>query len=55
VKGKPDVSPKVLDENKTVEDEDPYRALKIVYRIVWLVVLSINLLAILIAISFSGF
>ena len=55
VKGKTDVSPKVLDEDKTVEDEDPYRALKIVYRIIWLVVLSVITLAILIdSIHFSG-
>ena len=55
VKGKTDVSPKVLDEDKTVDDEDPYRALKIVYRIIWLVVLSVITLAILIdSIHFSG-
>ena len=55
VKGKTDVSPKVLDEDKTVDEEDPYRALKIVNRIIWLVVLSVITLVILIEISNSGF
>ena len=55
VKGKTDVSPKVLDEDKTVDEEDPYRALKIVNRIIWLVVLSVITLVILIAISNSAF
>ena len=55
MKGKTDVSPKVLDEDKTVDEEDPYRALKIVNRIIWLVVLSVITLVILIAISNSAF
>ena len=55
VKGKTDVSPKVLDEDKTVDEEDPYRALKIVNRIIWLVVLSVITVVILIAISNSAF
>ena len=55
VKGKTDVSTKVLDEDKTVDEEDPYRALKIVNRIIWLVVLSVITLVILIEISNSGF
>ena len=41
VKDKRDTPPKVLDENKTVDDEDPYRALKIVNSLYWLVVLII--------------
>ena len=55
VKGKTDVSPKVLDEDKTVDEEDPYRALKIVNLIIWLVVLSVITVVILIAISNSAF
>ena len=41
VKDKTDTSPKVLDEVKTVDDEDPYRALKIVNSLYWLIVLII--------------
>ena len=41
VKDKTDFSPKVLDEHKTVDDEDPYRALKIVNSLYWLIVLII--------------
>ena len=41
VKDKTDFSPKVLDEHKTIDDEDPYRALKIVNSLYWLVVLII--------------
>ena len=41
VKDKRDTPPKVLDEHKTVDDEDPYRALKIVNSLYWLVVLII--------------
>ena len=41
VKDKTDTSPKVLDEVKTVDDEDPYRALKIVNSFHWLIVLII--------------
>ena len=35
----PKVSQKVLDEHKTAGDEDPYRALKMVNLIVWLIVI----------------
>ena len=48
-------SPKALDHDETVDDEDPYRALKIVNRIVWLIVLSITALVILVAMSESAF
>ena len=41
MKDKTDTPPKVLDEHKTVDDEDPYRALKIVNSLYWLVVLII--------------
>lgn len=41
VKDKTDFPPKVLDEHKTIDDEDPYRALKIVNSLYWLVVLII--------------
>ena len=41
VKDKTDGSLKVLDEHKTVDDEDPYRALKIVNSLYWLIVLII--------------
>ena len=41
VKDKTDFSPKVLNEHKTVDDEDPYRALKIVNSLYWLIVLII--------------
>ena len=41
VKDKTSTSPKVLDEDKTVDDEDPYRALKIVNSLYWLIVLII--------------
>tara|TARA_B100000242_G_scaffold162198_1_gene115896 strand:- start:53 stop:313 length:261 start_codon:yes stop_codon:yes gene_type:complete len=41
VEDKTDFSPKVLDEHKTIDDEDPYRALKIVNSLYWLVVLII--------------
>ena len=41
VKDKTDFSPRVLDEHKTVDDGDPYRALKIVNSIYWLIVLII--------------
>ena len=47
--------PKVLDQHETVDDEDPYRGLKIVERIVWLIVLSITALVILVAMSESAF
>ena len=43
--------PKVLDQHETVDDEDPYRGLKIVERIVWLIVLSITALVIHVEIS----
>ena len=36
-----DTPPKVLDEHKTVDDEDPYRALKIVNSLHWLIVIII--------------
>ena len=48
-------SPKALDKDETVDDEDPYRALKIVNRVVWLIVLSITALVILVAMSESAF
>ena len=41
VKDKTDLPPKVLNEHKTVDDEDPYRALKIVNSLYWLIVLII--------------
>ena len=41
VKDKTGFPPKVLDEHKTVDDEDPYRALKIVNSLYWLIVLII--------------
>mgnify|MGYP005667498055 FL=1 len=41
VKDNTDFPPKVLDEHKTVDDEDPYRALKIVNSLYWLIVLII--------------
>ena len=41
VKDKTDFSPRVLDEHKTIDDEDPYRALKIVNSLYWLIVLII--------------
>ena len=50
-----DDSPMVLDQHETIDDEDPYRGLKIVERIVWLIVLSITALVILVAMSESAF
>ena len=47
--------PKVSNQHETVDDEDPYRGLKIVERIVWLIVLSITALVILVAMSESAF
>ena len=41
MKDKTDFSPRVLDEHKTVDDEDSYRALKIVNSLYWLIVLMI--------------
>tara|TARA_B100000963_G_scaffold212678_1_gene185324 strand:+ start:3227 stop:3355 length:129 start_codon:yes stop_codon:yes gene_type:complete len=39
MEGEPKVSQMVVDEHKTAGDEDPYRALKMVNLIVWLVVI----------------
>lgn len=55
MKDEPNDSLKVLDQHETVDDEDPYRAMKIVYRIFWLIILSITALVILVAMSESAF
>lgn len=55
MKDEPNDSLKVLDQHETVDHEDPYRAMKIVYRIFWLIILSITALVILVAMSESAF
>ena len=51
----PNVSQKVVDEHKTSGDEDPYRALKMVNLIVWLVVIFFIVIGLLTMLSGSGF
>ena len=55
MKDEPNDSLKVLDQHETVDDEDPYRTMKIVYRIFWLIILSTTALVILVALSESAF
>ena len=54
MKDEPHDFPKVLDQHETDGDEDPYRALKIVERIFWLIILSIAALVILVAMTESA-
>ena len=51
----PKVSQKVLDEHKTAGDEDPYRALKMVNLIVWLIVIFFIVIGRLTMLSGAGF
>ena len=51
----PKVSQKVLDEHKTAGDEDPYRALKMVNLIVWLIVIFFIVIGQLTMLSGAGF
>ena len=51
----PKVSQKVLDEHKTAGDEDPYRALKMVNLIVWLIVIFFIVIGQLTMLSAAGF
>ena len=51
----PNVSQKVVDEHKTAGDEDPYRALKMVNLIVWLVVFFYIVIGLLTMLSGAGF
>jgi len=51
----PNVSQKVVDEHKTSGDEDPYRALKMVNLIVWLIVIFFIVIGQLTMLSGAGF
>ena len=55
INDEPKVSQKVLDEHKTAGDEDPYRALKMVNLIVWLIVIFFIVIGRLTMLSGAGF
>ena len=55
MRDEPNDSLKVLAQHDSVDDEDPYRAMNFVYRIFWLIILSITALVILVAMSESAF
>ena len=55
MEAEPNVSKMVVDENKTAGDEDPYRALKMVNLIVWLIVIFFIVIGQLTMLSGAGF